>query len=133
MADNIRTTPLRLRPSEHRMILFIGDLIMSITSMFAALETWNRYNLYKYNNVLENYIAQGFSADRARVLAERIIDISVDVPFWFYVLSIIWVVLLVELYEPHVAGSGRRTTLCVMTFARAAAGSVRFSPYFSSE
>ena len=92
------------------MILFIGDLIMSITSMFAALETWNRYNLYKYNNVLENYIAQGFSADRARVLAERIIDISVDVPFWFYVLSIIWVVLLVELYEPHVAGSGRRTT-----------------------
>ena len=78
--------------------------------MFAALETWNRYNLYKYNNVLENYIAQGFSADRARVLAERIIDISVDVPFWFYVLSIIWVVLLVELYEPHVAGSGRRTT-----------------------
>ena len=110
MADNIRTSPLRLRPSEHRMILFIGDLTMAVTSMFAALQTWNQYNLYKYNNVIADYIAQGFSADRARVLAERIIDISVDVPFWFFLLPAIWVILLVELYEPHVAGSGRRTT-----------------------
>jgi exopolysaccharide biosynthesis polyprenyl glycosylphosphotransferase len=31
------------------------------------------------------------------------------VPFWFYLLPILWMVLLVELYEPHVAGSSRRT------------------------
>ena len=47
MAENIRTTPLRLRPSEHRALLFIGDLVMSIISVFAALETWRQYNLYK--------------------------------------------------------------------------------------
>ncbi|MFT3893346.1 MAG: hypothetical protein QM730_17095 [Anaerolineales bacterium] len=41
MADSIRTTPLRLRPSEHRMILFIGDMLMAISSLFSALETWN--------------------------------------------------------------------------------------------
>ena len=44
MAENIRTTPLRLRPSEHRAILFIGDLLMSVVSVFAALYTWRQYN-----------------------------------------------------------------------------------------
>ena len=110
MADNIRTSPLRLRPSEHRMILFVGDMLTAVASVFAALQTWIQYNQYKYTNVIADYIAQGFSADRARVLAERIVDINVDVPFWFYLLPIIWILLLVELYEPHVAGSGRKTT-----------------------
>ena len=110
MADNIRTAPLRLRPSEHRMILFIGDILMAITSMFAALGTWTQYNLYKFNNIVVDYIDKGFSPERARVLAERVVDISVNVPFWFYLLPIIWVLLLVELYEPHIAGSGRKTT-----------------------
>jgi len=128
MADNIRTTPLRLRPSEHRMILFIGDLLMAIISMFSALETWNRINLNKFNDVVDNYIAQGFAADRARVLAERIVDMSVDVPFWFYLLPIIWVLLLVDLYEPHAAGSGRRTTrgIAVAAFVGLLAYSVVF-------
>ncbi|MFT3893347.1 MAG: sugar transferase [Anaerolineales bacterium] len=44
------------------------------------------------------------------MLAERIVDITVNVPFWFYLLPVAWVLLLVELYEPHVAGSGRKTT-----------------------
>ena len=110
MADNIRTSPLRLRPSEHRMILFVGDMLTAVVSVFAALQTWIQYNQYKYTNVIADYIAQGFPADRARVLAERIVDINVDVPFWFYLLPIIWILLLVELYEPHVAGSGRKTT-----------------------
>ena len=92
------------------MILFVGDMLTAVASVFAALQTWIQYNQYKYTNVIADYIAQGFSADRARVLAERIVDINVDVPFWFYLLPIIWILLLVELYEPHVAGSGRKTT-----------------------
>ncbi|MCK6539394.1 MAG: sugar transferase, partial [Anaerolineales bacterium] len=105
MADNIRTTPLRLRPSEHRTILFIGDLLMAVISVFAAIETWRRYNLAA--EVLR-LVEQGFGLDRARQIAEEIFILRV--PFWFYLLPLAWVILLVELYEPHVAASGRRTT-----------------------
>ncbi|MBK9925704.1 MAG: hypothetical protein IPP66_10465 [Anaerolineales bacterium] len=105
MADNLRTTPLRLRPSEHRTILLFGDLAMAIVSMFAALETWRRYNLYIG---ISDLVAEGFSLHRAQLLAE--LRTNIEVPFWFYLLPILWMILLVELYEPHVAGSGRKTT-----------------------
>jgi exopolysaccharide biosynthesis polyprenyl glycosylphosphotransferase len=110
MADNIRTTPLRLRPNEHRTILFVGDLLMAVGSVFAALATWSRYIQYKFDAEVAKYIAEGLTLDRARLFAERIINVNVNVPFWFYLLPIIWTLLLVDLYEPHVAGSGRRTT-----------------------
>jgi exopolysaccharide biosynthesis polyprenyl glycosylphosphotransferase len=110
MADNIRTTPLRLRPSEHRTILLIGDLSMAVVSVFAALGTWSQYNQYKLSIEIAKHLADGLSPDRARILAERMINTNVNVPFWFYLLPVIWMLLLVELYEPHVAGSGRKTT-----------------------
>ena len=37
MADNVRTTPLRIRPSEYRSILLLGDFTMATASVFAAL------------------------------------------------------------------------------------------------
>jgi exopolysaccharide biosynthesis polyprenyl glycosylphosphotransferase len=108
MAENIRTTPLRIRPSEYRSILAIGDLMMAVVSLLAALYTWGQYNLYVYEILIDQYIAQGFGPSRARELAEG--QTIFQIPFWFYLLPIIWVLLLVELYEPHVASSGRRTT-----------------------
>jgi len=105
MADNIRTTPLRLRPSEHRTILFVGDLLMAIGSVFAAIETWR---IYLISAKVAELITRGFGAERAELLAPR--QITFNVQFWFYLLPVIWLVLLVELYEPHVAGSGRKTT-----------------------
>ncbi|HEY5729199.1 MAG TPA: sugar transferase [Anaerolineales bacterium] len=105
MADNIRTTPLRLRPSEHRTILFFGDLLMAVISVFAAIETWRRYNL---SVEVANLAERGISLLRAQQLAEEFFVIQV--PFWFYLLPLAWIILLVELYEPHVAGSGRQTT-----------------------
>jgi exopolysaccharide biosynthesis polyprenyl glycosylphosphotransferase len=105
MADNLRTTPLRLRPSEHRAILFFGDLLMAVTSMFAALEVWRRYNIYVNVTAL---VADGLSLRRAELLAE--LRANIEVPLWFYLLPVIWMLLLVELYEPHIAGSGRKTT-----------------------
>ena len=39
-------TPLRLRPSEYRSVLWMGDLLMAIASVFAALYTWRQYNFY---------------------------------------------------------------------------------------
>ena len=108
MAENIRTTPLRIRPGEYRSILTIGDLVMAVVSLFAALYTWGQYNLYVYEILIDQYIAQGWGPSRARELAEG--QTVFEIPLWFYLLPVIWVLLLVELYEPHVASSGRRTT-----------------------
>ena len=108
MSENVRTTPLRLRPSEHRTILFVGDLITAVASVFAALYTWRQYNLYVFQILYAQYLADDLVPREARRLAES--QTVFEVPFWFYLLPIIWVVLLVELYEPHVAASGRKTT-----------------------
>lgn len=108
MAENSRTTPLRIRPSEYRSLLVLGDLLMAILSVFAALYVWSQYNLYRFEVLFEEYTAQGLGPNRARELAEG--QTVFAVPFWFYLLPIIWVLLLVELYDPHVASSGRKTT-----------------------
>jgi exopolysaccharide biosynthesis polyprenyl glycosylphosphotransferase len=109
MADNIRTTPLRLRPSEHRTLLFIGDLLMAVASVFTAIETWRQYIQYNLAVQVAKNLAEGFSPERAQAFAERVINTNVNVPFWFYLLPFVWMVLLVELYEPHIAGSSRKT------------------------
>ncbi|HXQ37914.1 MAG TPA: hypothetical protein VN843_28160, partial [Anaerolineales bacterium] len=70
MSENIRTTPLRLRPSEHRTILFVGDLITAIASVFAALFTWRQYNLYVFQNLYAQYLADDLIPREARRLAE---------------------------------------------------------------
>lgn len=126
MAENIRTTPLRLRPNEHRAILLVGDLLMAISSLFLALYTWGRYNQYVYQILYNAYIAQGYIPREARILAEG--RTVFDVPFWFYVLPVVWVLLLVELYEPHVAASGKRTTrgIAIAAFVGLLAYSVLF-------
>ena len=123
MADNIRTTPLRLRPSEHRTILFIGDLLMGVASVFAAIETWGRYNI---SVEIAKQLLKGVPPGRAEQLAEQIVIIKV--PFWFYLLPIIWMLLLVELYEPHVAGSSRKTMrgIAIAAFVGLAAYSLVF-------
>jgi drug/metabolite transporter (DMT)-like permease len=108
MAENIRTTPLRLRPDEHRIILLMGDSLMALASLFLALYTWGQYNLFRFQSLYNQYIEQGQIPREARRLAEA--QTVFDVPFWFYLLPMIWVLLLVELYEPHVAASGRKTT-----------------------
>jgi exopolysaccharide biosynthesis polyprenyl glycosylphosphotransferase len=81
---------------------------MAIVSLLGALYTWGKYNLYVYEILFDQYIAQGFGPSRARELAEG--QTVFQIPFWFYLLPVIWVLLLVELYEPHVASSGKRTT-----------------------
>jgi exopolysaccharide biosynthesis polyprenyl glycosylphosphotransferase len=105
MADNVRTTPLRIRPSEYRSILLLGDFIMAAASVFAALATWRQYNFYvKLQELLAKGVAPGRAEQQARLFN------SIEPQFWFYLLPIIWVLLLIELYDPHVAGSGRKTT-----------------------
>ena len=105
MAENIRTTPLRIRASEYRSILLIGDLTMAVVSVFAALYTWRQYNFYVN---LQDLLARGVAPGRAEQQAE--LFNTIEPQLWFYLLPIVWLLLLIELYDPHVAGSGRKTT-----------------------
>ena len=118
-----RSTSVRLRPSEHRAILFVGDLAMAVVSVFAALYTWRQYNL---SVRLAELIAADTPPGRIPFLLQQL---NVEAPFWFYLLPIVWILLLVELYEPHVAGSGRKTTrgIAIAAFIGLAAYSLVFT------
>ena len=107
MAENLRTAPLRLRPSEHRTLLFLGDLVLSIVSVFAALSVWRAYN---YNVQYQALLAEKPPIPEPRIVAILNTRMDIEVPFWFYLLPVLWMLLLVDLYEPSIAGSGRKTT-----------------------
>ena len=96
MADIYRPS-LRLRPSEQRFILLLGDFIASVGAMFASLSIWRQYNQY----VL-------FSQGKTEAQIARF-QLGIEVPVWFYILPLIWLLLLVESYEVHTAASWRKT------------------------
>jgi exopolysaccharide biosynthesis polyprenyl glycosylphosphotransferase len=84
----------------------MGDLIMGIISVFASLATWRQYNFYvKLQDLLTKGVAPGRAEQQARLF-----NSPIEPHVWFYLLPIIWILLLIELYDPHVAGSGRRTS-----------------------
>jgi len=94
---NHQTPRLRLRPSEHRVLLFIGDLLMSVASVLSAAYTWREYQRY----VL-------ISQD----LRPKVIELfmgNLSIPLWFYLLPLAWLLLMIELYEPHTAANWRKT------------------------
>jgi hypothetical protein len=41
---------LRLRPSEQRWILLLGDLITSVAAVFGAIYVWYRYSGFDVEN-----------------------------------------------------------------------------------
>ncbi|MBL8051166.1 MAG: sugar transferase [Anaerolineales bacterium] len=95
MADIYRPS-LRLRPGEQRSILLLGDFIASVGAMVGAIYFWYQYSLYI---LIQNGISQG--------RAERLIQI--DVPFWFYLLPLVWLLLMIESYDVHTAADWRKT------------------------
>jgi exopolysaccharide biosynthesis polyprenyl glycosylphosphotransferase len=95
MAD-LPSPLLRLRTAEHRILLLIGDLLAASASVALAIYTWYRYQRY----VL---LASGIPPRRVELL------LNVEVPWWFYLLPLLWALLLVELYDPQKAASARRT------------------------
>jgi exopolysaccharide biosynthesis polyprenyl glycosylphosphotransferase len=74
----------------------IGDLLASVGAMFASVYIWYQYSLY-----------QLMETGMTRVRAEKLIDVIV--PFWFYFLPVVWLLLMVELYDPHTSSSWRKT------------------------
>lgn len=95
MAEATRPA-LRLRPNEHRLLLLVGDLVASGSAALLALLVWQQYLIYRL-------IDAGLKPERAEAL------VKIDIPFWFYLLPLGWLLLMVELYDPHAAVSWRRT------------------------
>jgi exopolysaccharide biosynthesis polyprenyl glycosylphosphotransferase len=86
---NPRPNGWRVRPREQRTILLIGDLFVSVLALFGGLYFWGQKDAWL-----------SFSLD---FLKER-------VELWFYLLPLIWMVFLVELYDLHRAKNLRQTT-----------------------
>jgi exopolysaccharide biosynthesis polyprenyl glycosylphosphotransferase len=86
--------PWRLRPGERRTILVIGDLLAACLALLVSLVFW------AYGDVW-----LGISLEFVRT----------RIPFWFYLLPFIWLVLLIELYDMRRAGDWRATLRGVAT------------------
>ena len=95
MADTARPS-IRLRPQEQRTILLFGDILASVGATFGAIYIWFLYSLNRL-------IQSGISEARAEKL------IQIDVPYWFYLLPVVWLILMVELYDPHRSANWRKT------------------------
>ncbi len=78
-------------------MLFIGDLISSSLAAVGAYYSWLGYAWY-----------QLISTGIPHWLPSSIFP-STKMPFWFYLLPIIWVIFLVEIYDPHTAANRKRT------------------------
>ncbi len=78
----------RLRIQERRTLLLVGDILIAAISLLLALYFWG-------------------SADRFPSFSIEFIQRRV--PVWFFLLPVVWVILLVELYDVHRAGNIRAT------------------------
>ena len=90
MQSTARPRPIgwRVSPREQRAILLIGDAFVSIVALFGGLYFWGQKDAWLK-----------FSMD----------FIQQRVEFWFYLLPLVWMVFLVELYDPHRARNLRKT------------------------
>jgi exopolysaccharide biosynthesis polyprenyl glycosylphosphotransferase len=95
MAETTRPA-LRLRPSEHRLLLVIGDLVASVCAQLLALRVWQQYSILRL-------ISLGVRPGRAESL------VRIEVPIWFYLLPLGWLLLMSGVYDPHTAVNVRRT------------------------
>jgi exopolysaccharide biosynthesis polyprenyl glycosylphosphotransferase len=83
-----KPTAWRVRTREQRNILLFGDAFVSILSLFGGLYFWGQKDAWLK-----------FSLD---FLQQR-------VEFWFYLMPLIWMIFLVELYDLHRAKNVRQT------------------------
>lgn len=88
MTTTQRQQTIRLKSSEQRFILILGDLIAGVLALMAALYLWASGDEW-FRFSLE------FLKSRS--------------PAWFYLLPIIWIILLVDIYDVNKASTVRMT------------------------
>jgi exopolysaccharide biosynthesis polyprenyl glycosylphosphotransferase len=105
-----RSRPWKLRIGERRFLLLAGDLIVALISLAIGLYLWA-------------------SADKFLSFSYEFIEKRP--PGWYFLLPFIWLLLMVELYETHRAGSVRETVRGVTIAALTGLGIYLFL-YFTS-
>jgi exopolysaccharide biosynthesis polyprenyl glycosylphosphotransferase len=83
-----KSVPWRLRSSERKMLLLIGDLLVGYASLFVALYYWARGDAWLK-----------FSWEFIRVRPE----------IWFYLMPILWVIFMSGLYDVRRSGNRGET------------------------
>ena len=68
--------------------LWLGDLLMAVTSVFAALYTWRQYNLFV---LVARLCRAGVFPGQGKRLA--VLSNTIEVRLWFYLLPIVWMLL----------------------------------------
>jgi len=86
--DITKPRRIRIRPGERRALLLLGDLLVSILSLYIALYIWASWDQW-----LE------FSLEFLKARP----------PWWFFLLPLIWIILLAELYDDRRAGNWHKT------------------------
>ena len=84
----MRTNLWQLRVGERQTLLIIGDFLVALIALFISLYYWGSSERF-----------MGFTME---FLQKR-------TPVWFYLLPLIWLVLMVELYDIHRASDWKQT------------------------
>ncbi|MCJ7532037.1 MAG: hypothetical protein MUO64_13540, partial [Anaerolineales bacterium] len=86
----------QFRPAEWRTLLVLGDFIVAVLALGIALYLWATG---------DHWLGVSIEFLRDRV------------PFWFYALPLVWLILLLELYDVHRIGDWQATVRGVGTAA----------------
>lgn len=84
----LRARHWQLRVDERRTLLLIGDFIMAVMALGLSLYIWGTSERFA-----------GFSIE----------FIQRRVPLWFFFFPVVWLVLMIELYDVHRAADWKRT------------------------
>ena len=108
---HFRPSSLRFGTVEQKSVLIFGDLLASVIALIASLAIWRSY-------FLSSLLTQGYT--------ERQIErfFSFNIQFWVYLLPLLWLLLLIELYEPQIASNRKKTQRGIMV-----AGAIAFVIY----
>jgi len=87
-----RQASWRVRPRDQRTLLILSDLLVAYVALAAALYVWS----------LRDQWLPTF-------LSERVTPNP-----WFYFLPFVWIIFLIEMYDPHRAKDKRRTVLGIV-------------------
>lgn len=104
-------TPLRFGAGERKIVLLFGDLLVSAFSLVVALYFWAMKDAWL------NFSWQ-FLKSRP--------------PFWFFLLPVIWIIFLIELYDAH-RSTRRGDTLKGIFIAATVSLIIYLIVYFTSE
>lgn len=107
----LKSSPWRLRIGERRSVLVIGDLVMSVIALLGAIYIW--VDAEAQQLAFREFLQQRLEA-------------------WFFLLPFIWLLLLIETYNPRNSDDWRRTVRAV-GFSTFMGFALYVTVYFTSE